>query len=144
MTKKKGGFTLLEIVIAAFVLTIAILGSLLCIFNIRDLSEISQEKLVAVTDASTVLEEMRGVADGLPGANNLNDLSNTNWTAWANANISAPRLNNATELRLDQENIAVVFLNAGDPRQVRVSVNWNHRGRPCTYQVATAMTDRRR
>ena len=131
MTK---GFTLIETLIAAFVLTIAVLTTAFSVLNLQDLSALAREKETAMNDASRVLEAMRDTAD-----NSLATLRSTDWSAWMTNNVMNVKAQN--ELRLDQENV-VVNVGNGNPASVTFVLNWNHKQRSYSYRVMTLMTDR--
>ena len=131
MTK---GYTLVETLIAAAILTIAVLTAAFSIVNLQELSALAREKEMAMSDANRVLEAMRDTAN-----NSLVNLRSTNWTTWATDNVINPK--GANELRLDQENVAVTVGN-GNPAAVTLVLNWNHKQRPYAYRVMTLMTDR--
>lgn len=130
------GFTLVELVITIMILGLALLTTAFGILNLQNLSELSREKVIAVTDAVRVLEAMRESANQSPAS-----LQSTDWTLWANTNVIATK--GINEGRLDQENVTVA-LPAGNtnPVLLTLTVNWRHKQRPYSYQVATRMTDR--
>ncbi|MBI4550596.1 MAG: type II secretion system protein [Candidatus Omnitrophica bacterium] len=131
-----GGFTLLELVIAAALLSIAILATSFSILSITDMTELSREKIVAIQDANRVLEEMRNTVNTSAAL-----LRSTDWTAWAAANVVNAK--GANDITLNQESITAAFPNAaGNPVAVTLTVNWVHRQRPYAYQIMTSMTDR--
>ena len=128
------GFSLIETIVAAVVLAIAILTTAFSIMNLQDLSVLAREKEMAMTDANRVLEAMRDTAD-----NSLVTLRNTDWTAWTTNNVI--NLKGANELRLDQEAVTANIGN-GNPATLTLLLNWNHKQRPYTFRVITLMTDR--
>ena len=132
--RPRRGFTLIELAIAVAVLVIAILTAVLSLLKLQDLSELSKEKVVALTDANRVLEAMRDTAN----ASVLN-LQNTNWTTWAATNVINTKGTN--EPRLDQETVTVT-VGAGNPVSVTFVLTWNHRRRSVSFRVVTLMTDR--
>ena len=136
MIKNKKAFTIIELLIAAGVLVIAILTTAFCVLNLSDMNELSREKTIALADADRVLESMRDTAN-----NSLASLRTTDWTVWAAANVINTK--GANEIRLDQENAAVAFASPTDnPAQLTLTLNWSHKGRPYSYQVTTLLTDR--
>ncbi len=130
----QSAFTLIETLIAAAVLAIAILTMSFSIVNLQDLSALTAEKETAMTDAARILEAMRDTSN-----NSIATLRSTDWTAWATNNVVNPKGTN--ELRLDQENVVVAVGN-GNPASVTLTLNWNHKQRPYTFRVMTLMTDR--
>ena len=127
-------FTLIELVIAATLLTIAILTTAFSTLNLQDLGELSKEKFVAVADANRVIEAMRDTAN-----TSLAILRNTDWNAWALNNVINTK--GANEVPLNQESVAVNFTGT-NPVQVVFTLSWRHRQRPYTHQVVTIMADR--
>lgn len=132
--RAKRGFALVELAVAIGILMIAILTAAFSIMNLQDMSGLSGEKLVALTDANRVLEAMRDSAN----ISTVN-LQTTDWTTWATLNVINTKTLNETIL--NQENITATMGN-GNPALVTLTVTWNHRQRPYTYQVVTLMTDR--
>ncbi len=133
---QRKAFTMVELLIAAMVLVIAILSTAFGILNISDMGELSREKIVAVTDAGRTLEAMRNTANS-----SLAILQNTDWTAWALTNVVNAKSTN--EISLNQESIQASFSNpANIPVQVTLTVNWLHKQRNYSYRVITLMTDR--
>ena len=128
------GFGLPEVLVAASILTIAILTAAFSIYNLQDLGELSKEKLTAVADANRVLEAMRDATD-----TSLNNLRNTDWSAWTTTNVMNTKGPN--EVQLNGETLTAV-IGAGNPAQVTLTLTWNHRQRAYQYVVVTLMTDR--
>lgn len=131
---KKSGYTLIEIMIAACVLALAILTTAFSITNLQNLGELARQKEIAVNDANHVLETMRQTAD-----NSLTSLRSTDWSTWLTNNVI--NLKTQNELRLDQETMTVTVGNA-DPAAVSLVLNWNHKQRTYSYRVRTLMTNR--
>lgn len=141
--RSRKGFTLLEVMITACIFTAAVTAVIFGVLNLMDLGELSNEKLVAIMDGNRVLEQMRVTADS-----SLTTLRNTNWAAWAQANvINTKDPLNRNDVILPQEAITVAFQGAGNPVQFTMTVTWQHRNRLnaqlCRYQVSTCMTTRR-
>ncbi len=134
--RERNAFTMVELLIAAMVLVIAIVSTAFGILNISDMGELSREKIVAVTDAGRTLEAMRNTANS-----SLAILQSTNWTNWALTNVVNAK--NANEISLNQESIQASFSNpVNSPVQVTLTVNWLHKQRNYSYRVITLMTDR--
>ena len=134
--KNKGeqGFTLVELMVAAALLGIALLTTAASLLNLQDVSDLAREKIVVTSDANRILEAMRDQAN-----TSLTNLRNTDWVAWANTNVLGQR--GADEIRLDQEAVAVT-LTGTDPVQVILDINWSHRRRVQSHRVMTLMTVR--
>ena len=134
--KHKGtrGFTLVELMVAAALLGIALLTTAASLLNIQNVADLAREKITATSDANRILEAMRDQAN-----TSLTRLRNTDWVAWANANVLG--LRGANEIRLDQEATAVT-LTGTDAAQVTLDINWSHRRRTQSYRVMTLLTVR--
>lgn len=134
LTRDQKGFSLVEVLVGAVIMAIAILSASFSILNIQQLSEVSKQKVVATADANRVLEAMRYEANV-----SLTDMQNKNWAVWATDNVINTK--GGSDIQLVGENVNVV-LNGTDPVQVTLTVNWTHRQRPHSYQVVTLMTQR--
>ena len=134
--KNKGeqGFTLVELMVAAALLGIALLTTAASLLNLQDVSDLAREKITVTSDANRILEAMRDQAN-----TSLTNLRNTDWVAWANTNVLG--LRGADEIRLDQEAVAVT-LTGTDPVQITLDINWSHRRRVQNHRVMTLMTVR--
>ena len=134
--KNKGeqGFTLVELMVAAALLGIALLTTAASLLNLQDVSDLAREKITVTSDANRILEAMRDQAN-----TSLTNLRNTDWVAWANTNVLGQR--GADEIRLDQEAVAVT-LTGTDPVQITLDINWSHRRRVQNHRVMTLMTVR--
>ena len=121
----KKGFTLLELAIAAGVLTVAILGLLAALQSLNPLNEGAKETAVALQDASRVMEEIRVTP--------FSSIPTTNWTSWA-------QTNGLTHLT----NEAVTVTTSGtDPLNVAVQVSWSSqrgKGPQRTFQLSARRT----
>lgn len=103
------GMTLVEILVAVFILTVGILGSLL--FFARAMTSVSTAKdlTLATAHAESLLEEMRG-------RSTLINIQQTDWSRWAEAQGF-----NA----LPQEKVEVHYDNpGGNPLKVKTKVSW--------------------
>ncbi len=160
MLRSRGGFTLIEMVLAALTLLIAFGAILGAYFGQLTLNEHARNLSLAVHDANRVIEQIRRntVACGsLPTVNAANG-----WNAWliANGGLSlaqeqivvtcqdrtsaaycgrvAPAQVAAQEWA--SQNAATTF----DPLRVTVAVCWRHRNRvigQCTWNGATLTQD---
>ena len=104
------GFTLLELVIASGILTVAILGLLASLQSPFTLNSASKETAIALQDASRVLEEIRVAT--------FSTIPTTNWTTWAQTNGLTHLVNEA---------VTVTTIGT-DPLTVTVQVTWTSLG----------------
>lgn len=128
------GFTLMELMIGAGVLIIALVGLVAAFTGCFALGESATNLTTAINDAQCVMEEIR--AHNIPSL-----ITNEDWANWA-----------ATDLvdggggctSLSDESIEVTYP-AGigaDPLEVMVTVHWTERGRQKSTQVVTLVTER--
>lgn len=113
------GFTLLELMIAAGILLIAILGLLTAFIHCIFLSESNKNLVTAVTDAQYVLEQIKS----LPYSEISNFINNFNPSQFSN---------------LDNE--AITFPNpdiGGNIAEVTVNVSWIERQRNRSFELST-------
>ena len=106
----KKGFTLLELAIASGILTVAILGLLSSLQSPFTLNAASKETVIALQDASRVLEEIRVAT--------FSTIPITNWTTWAQTNGLTHLVNEA---------VTVTTIGA-DPLTATVQVQWTSLG----------------
>ncbi len=123
--KKHGGFTLLEVLIATFVLVLGIVSTFLFFTNAMTSTQYAADVTTATSHAEYVFEEMKTRAA-------LSDITNTNWTTWAqNENLNT----------LPQESIVVQIADAqGDPLDIQLAVNWTRKSRQNNVNLRTQMT----
>jgi Tfp pilus assembly protein PilV len=127
MTKIKNnqGFTLLELLIAAYILIVGISSTLLLNVNAMTSSQYSWDLTVATTHAEQILEEMQI-------RNSLADITNTDWPAWA----QQQQLNT-----LPGEKVDVQYENPeADPLDIKVSVEWQRKLRKNDVTFMTKLT----
>lgn len=122
--------------VTALLLAIAVVSVLFSILSLREMGELSNERMVAVMDANRILEEMRSTANS-----SLTTLRNRDWPAWAQTNVINPKTANG-EYPLGQENVAVAFQNGTNPVQFTLTVTWQRGGHQYSHQVTTSMTSR--
>lgn len=117
--------TLIEILIAVFILTVGILSCLLYFSAAMNSTEIARDTTVATTHAEYVLEDMRAKSS-------LTEITGVNWTQWAlDAGLS----------NLPGESIGVTYANPlSDPLNISVSVHWTRRSRASTITLQTELT----
>lgn len=136
---KKRGFTLVELMIAATIIIVALATLLATYFVSFDANEMARYRIQASNDAKAVLEQMRNVVQ----VGNLSDVTSQNWTNWSLQNIiqnqNHPMVGDA-----NSETITVSYADASaDPLEVTVRVNWTVKnGRPQSLMLVTLMTKR--
>jgi prepilin-type N-terminal cleavage/methylation domain-containing protein len=121
----KKGFTLLELLIAAYILVIGISSTLLLNVTAMSSTQFAWDLTVATTHAEHVLEEMQ-IQD------TLLDILNTNWTLWA----AQQQLTT-----LPDEKIEVLYGDPdGDPLDIEVIVEWKRKLKKNTISFKTKLT----
>ena len=129
--KQSKGFTLLELMIAMFILTVGLLGILLTNTTSKNASVRMNERILALQDAQRVIELMRSTSSvgNFPG-----NVTN----AYPNG---SPILGFDT---LTNEAISVDYTDIeADPLDVTVNVTWSELGtRDATTQLRTLITQR--
>ena len=114
---RRTGFTLVELMLAAAILVIAILGLLAVLIHSMLMNESNNNLATAVNDAQYVLEQIKG----LPYVNITSSYSPPNFT-------------------INNENITpgVTVSNISDDlREVTVNVSWTERQRSRSVQLST-------
>lgn len=123
--KKKLGFTLIELMIAAAVVVIAFTGLLAMYIVCLNLAEEAHSLTVAVYDASKIMERIR--------VTNFDDIATTDWTAWA---AGGGGCNTLTD-----EAITVSF-SGTNPLQATILVSWKDRQRPRSERIIGLISER--
>ncbi len=119
------GFTLLELLIAAYILLIGICGILSLVTNTMLSSESAWDMTVATTHAQHILEEMQS-------KNNLLDITSTDWNVWA----QKEKLNT-----LPKEHFRITFGDLSqDPLEIHVITQWERKGRINQITLNTKLT----
>ncbi len=117
--------TLVEILLAIFVLVIGVLSVLLFYTNAMKMSQLAQDITVATTYGEYILEEAKVTP--------YSDLTNTlYWDSW----ISAEGLN-----ALNNANILVTANGEIDPIEVEACIRWDHCGRTYDITLTTEITN---
>ena len=125
ISNKNKGFTLVELLLAVFILSVGIVG-IMAMFSQSILStEYAWGKTIAVSHAEGVLEAMQ-LKD------TLTEVTTTNWPQWA----ESQGFNT-----LPSESLEVVFADPNeDPLEIKVTVNWVHKQRKMQVTLTTRMT----
>lgn len=114
------GFTLLELMISAGILLIALSGLLSTFVYSLLINETSSNMVIAANDAQYVLEQMKSVA-----YNDLESYSPPQFSNLENETISDP---------------SVTLVRSG-LKQVTVNVDWTQRGKARTFSLSTQIAD---
>ena len=119
------GFTLVELLLAVFILSVSIVGVLLLFSQSMLSTEYAWDKTIAVSHAEGVLEAMQL-------KNNLTDITTADWPQWAE---------NQGFNTLPEESLEVLFTNAAaDPLAIQVTVYWVRKERKSQVVLTTQMT----
>jgi len=121
---KTNGLTLIELLIATFILTIGISSILLFFVRSMASSRQSWDYSRAAMHAEYLLEDMQA-------RSSVSDITGVNWTDWAvQENLNS----------LSEENIEVTFPQvAANWLEILVRVSWMQKDRPEKYEVKTSM-----
>ena len=123
--KENKGFTLVELLVAVFILSVSIVGTLLLFSQSILSTEYAWDKTIAVSHAEGVLEAMQL-------KNTLSEVTNTDWVSWArNQGLST----------LPGESFNIAFTDpAADPLDIQVTVHWVRKQRNSQVTLKTKMT----
>lgn len=122
---REKGFTLMETVIAVGLFAISLFFSLQLMSHSLSFGETSENRAIAINETRQVLEQIRREAD----INGPASVANTQW---------------ATGTVLPGQNVVVTYPQGTglNPLPVRVSMNWNEKGKPSSHTVDTLITTR--
>ena len=135
MNQQKGnakGFTLIEVMVAIGIFSIAIFGTLALIGQSMSFGKYTSNQTIAANEARRVFENVRRVAD----LNGLASVASTNF----NETLSNSTLQSGTITVTDLSGNALT--NNADPLPVRVTVSWIQKGQTLTYILNTMVTQR--
>ncbi len=119
------GISLIEILIAVFILTVGILSCLMYFSAAMNSTEVARDLTVATTHGEYVLEDMRAMTT-------LAEITARNWSEWAETS----GLNT-----LPSESVLVAFSDpSADPLPIAVTVSWTRANRTQNVQLETEMT----
>ncbi len=118
--KRQNGFSMLEVLIAAFFLGTALIGILGSIISNTILVGLDNEKASAIYQLQIVLEEMQAL--------NTDEITSTNWQVWAQSNLAMP---------LPNESLSVTFPDGAyaDPLKINATISWNYKSAPVNMSV---------
>ncbi len=120
--KEQQGFTLVEVLLAVFILSVGISGILLLFVNSMTSSELAWDMTVATTHAEDVLEEMQA-------RKTIADITSMDWTGWVEQQGIKT---------LPEENIQVMFPETmSNPVAVFVDVSWKRKQREHNVSLKT-------
>ncbi len=123
--KSPKAFTLVEVLVCAYILLIGICGILLLYVNLMQATQSSWETTVAVSHAENVLEEMQNTQT-------LPDIIATDWDKWAK---------DKGLKTLPREKVLVVYANQMvDPLDIKVQVQWQSRAGANSITLETGLT----
>ena len=123
--RKNKGFTLVELLVAAYILLVGICGILSLFVNTLTSSESSWDTTTATSHAQYVLEEMQTKL-------NLSEIRLTNWKKW---------VGDTGLLTLPDENITITFGDpTSDPLDIQVVDQWQRKKRLNTVTLRTKLT----
>lgn len=135
MDHQEKGFTLIELMLAAAVVIIALLGIMSANLVTERHSEAAFERTLAMQDANRAVEELRDAANTGSSQNFQTDVQNAVTTVLPTI-VSLPASHN--------EQIAVSYVDVNaDPLDVTVTVTWNEQGlRATSVSLRTLITKR--
>ncbi|HTY44477.1 MAG TPA: hypothetical protein VMD52_00580 [Patescibacteria group bacterium] len=130
----KAGVSLIEILVAVLIFTLAMGGLLSCVFSTMYLSEISRNSTIATADLKNIMEKIRATPfDHLTAdfPHNVQD-----------GPIAKPYQNIVGAYRLTAEHITVTYANPnGDPLEIKATAVWqDKRGRNANAALYTFKT----
>ena len=114
--KSNGGFTLLELMITAGIMVVAITGLLSAFISASFLNQACRNKVIAVNDAQYVLEKLINVT--------YSDLTTHTEDDFA-------------DLNLNNEIVSVGVSEASGIKTATVYVNWTDRGQTKSFNITT-------
>ena len=122
---QKNGFTLVELLVSAYILLIGICGILSLFGNLMISTESAWETTVATSHAQYILEEMQN-------KKTLADIELIDWKKWVqDQNLTT----------LPQEELNVIFpAPASDPLEIQVIDQWQKNSRVSTINLRTQLT----
>ncbi len=132
--KSRSGLTLIEIMVSAIVMTIAVIAIIGIFNNTMVLNEFNRERTVAMTHAQCIMEEIKNA--GFAGLET--NINNNVWDR-TQAQLSASPYNLTV---LFNESVDTAVVTSGDPLRISVTVNWqDHNSNPRTTTIQTLKTN---
>jgi len=123
--QSQNGFSLAELLVTVFVLSIGISSTLLFFTNTIAALQYARDTTMATSHAEHILEEMKT-------RSSLSNITTTDWETWFNSeSLDA----------LPNEAVSVAFADSSaDPLEVTATVNWTRNERDNTVNLTTEMT----
>ncbi len=123
--KQNKSFTLVELLVAAYILLIGICGILALFVNTMTSTELAWDTTVATSHAQYILEEMQN-------KKTLADIQTVDWYQWA----QEQKLNT-----LPQETFTVTYTDpTSDPLDIQVVDQWQRKSRTNNVTLRTKLT----
>ncbi len=120
--KRKIGFSLAELLMAVFILSIGIVSSLFFFTSALISSEFARDMTEATTHTEHVLEEMKT-------RSSLSNITGTNWSSWASGQ---------NVFTLPSETLTVAYVNSSaDPLDVQATTSWTKKNRTNNVSLRT-------
>lgn len=125
MKVPKSGFTLIEVLIAVFILSIGVVTTLMFFSTAMTTADYSRDVTVATSHGEYILEEIKA-------KNSVSEITVVDWGRWFSGNdISL----------LPQENVKVDIAKVLDNTlDIKVTVSWVKRMRPYNVTLYTEIT----
>ncbi len=122
---RQSGFTLVELLLSVFLITIGVLSILLFYTTSMKAAEYASDLTTATSHAEYIFEEMKTVAT-------LAGITTTDWPDWCQ---------NQNLLTLPSENIDVTIVDgAADPLVIHATISWTRNTKVNTVVLSTEMT----
>lgn len=129
----RSGFTLMELMIAAVILAVALAGLLGAFIANFNLIESGKNLTAAISHARIVMEEVRDY--NIPSL-----ITAEEWTDWAQ--LESPDGGGCNSLGNETVVVTYPLGTAANPLEVLVTVNWTEKGRARSVQLVTLITER--
>jgi len=133
-SKDNAGFTLLELMIGAAVLIIALVGLIAAFTGCFALNEGARNMTIAINDAQCVMEEIRD-------RNLIANITQEDWTSWAQTD--PPDGGGCNTLVDEMVQVGYPLGTNADPLEILIIVSWREKGgRWRDAQLVTLLTER--
>jgi len=121
------GLTLVELLIAIFILTVGVSGVLLFYTNAMQATEYAKDLTIATAHAEYTFEEMRT-------RDSLADIATTDWTAWAQNEWTQ-----SDTLPQEALTVAIVDVDA-NPLDITATIGWTRHSNNYAIALKTQIT----
>ena len=122
---KTKGFTILEVILAIFILTVAVFASFSLIQQTVVGVSLNQSKLIAYYLAQEGVENIRNIRD-------TNRLQGENWDKDIDSELKVVTFLDGTQSNFERE---IIVTDETDYLEVKVIVEWSERGREHSVEV---------